>query len=63
MELIVNGKTTNGYWRIDNIDENKVGLDFLTHPFAIVRTREDAEFIVNIINEAEKEKKWEDLLT
>jgi hypothetical protein len=54
MDLMVNGKTNNGYWRIDNLDEAKVGLDFLANPFALVRTLEDAKKICNIVNEANK---------
>ena len=36
MDLIVNG-TTNGFWRVDNLEEARVGLDFLAHPFALFR--------------------------
>jgi hypothetical protein len=39
-----NGKTVSNLWRIDD-GNDRVGMDFLTHPTALVRTQEDADFI------------------
>ena len=60
MHLIINGKAQNGYFRLDNLDETRVGADFLVNPFAMVRTSEDAEFIIQAVkfyeNQLEKDK-------
>ena len=56
MDLIVSGKINGGFYKIDNLDESRTGVDFLMNPFAIVRTKKDAEYIVNIINKYEQDK-------
>ena len=55
MDLLVNGRAKNGYYRLDNLDENRIGMDFLINPFAMVRTLEDAEFIVRAVEFYEKQ--------
>jgi hypothetical protein len=39
-----NGKTQHG-WRIDDCDENKVGMAMVLNPVAIVPSDKNAEFI------------------
>ncbi len=42
----VNGKVQGNLWRIDGCGEGaKVGIEMLMNPVALVKTREDAEFI------------------
>jgi len=43
--IVLNGKVPLG-WRLDDLAEQKVGIDFINNPFAIVPKREDAERIV-----------------
>ena len=43
--LVVNGRTAVGY-RVDRLDTEAVGIEFLRHPFAIVPKLEDAQQIV-----------------
>ena len=50
MHLVVNGQIQLGYWRIDNLDERLEGMDFLGSPFAMVRSRADAELICTYVN-------------
>ena len=54
MELVVNGQFANGTFRIDDLQENLVGMDFLKHPFAIARNLETAQLIVEGVNNAKK---------
>ena len=51
MNLIMNGKATNGYYRIDDLEEQEDGLDFLMHPWAMVRDQEAAQKICQLLNE------------
>ena len=53
MNLVLNGLGTLGgvgFWRIDNLDEERVGLDFLAKPWALVRDKEAAEKIIAALN-------------
>lgn len=52
---IVNGKTGVGY-RIDSMGEERTGMDFLTKPVAIVPKLEDANFIVELLDQNEEMK-------
>jgi hypothetical protein len=47
-----NGQTTQDWWRIDGSSE-RMGLDFLAHPTAIVPADADADFIVRAVNNHE----------
>ena len=44
-----NGETMNGWRRIDGSSE-RVGIDFLNHPAAIVPDETDADFVVRAVN-------------
>lgn len=44
-----NGQMVNDWWRIDGSSE-RVGMDFLAHPAAIVPDDADADFIVLACN-------------
>ncbi len=48
-----NGQTVNDWWRIDGSSE-RVGLDFLTSPAAIVPDNADADLIVRAVNNHDK---------
>ncbi len=50
---IVNGTVMLGnkvFYRIDNLDEGREGLDFLNNPGALVPNRVLAEHIVSLLN-------------
>jgi len=63
MNVTINGQLTNGYWRIDNIDHmmaeeegtrpRQSMIDKLTKPWMLVRDREDAEHIVEVLSQYE----------
>ena len=44
-----NGQTVQGWWRLDGSSE-RVGLEFMENPLAIVPNEEDADFIVRACN-------------
>jgi len=49
MRLVLNGVVmVNGaeFWRIDDLESERVGLEMLAHPFALVKQKADAERIV-----------------
>ena len=50
----INGQTSAG-WRIDTMvpRASKKGLQFMMNPIAIVLNKEDAELIVEAVNNAE----------
>ena len=56
MNLVVNGQVLvniagRSFWRIDDLDETRVGLDFLTNPWALVRDKDAANQLVAMMNE------------
>jgi len=58
MLLIVNGHTPMGY-RIDDLDADRVGIDLLRNPFAIVPKLKDAELICKaVMSTVDKGEKW-----
>ena len=49
MQLSINGQVNIGtakFWRIDDLEEQRVGLDMLQNPWALVRDLDAAEKIV-----------------
>ncbi len=55
VHLIVNGILAQppGWYRIDDQEEGRTGLDHLEHPYAIARTHEIAETICKAVNSQE----------
>lgn len=50
MHLVINGLSLGGYWRIDNLEEERAGMDFLAKPWALVRDKETAEILCARVN-------------
>ncbi len=47
--IMLNGQTTQGFWRLDEVRaDGPVGMDFLMNPFALVPKQENAERIVQV---------------
>ena len=50
---VINGQTVDGMWRIQDATSERVGMDFLLNPVALVTLRKDAEEICKLHNEVE----------
>lgn len=46
-DTVINGET---YWVVVNVAEGRTGLDFLAHPFALIRSFEEAGRFVELLN-------------
>lgn len=60
LPYVVNGKTQQGMWRIDDLSEERTGIDFLQHPAALVGgSAEMAKHVCDAMNQwrRDQEKK------
>ena len=57
MYLIVNGYVKlngQGFYRIDDVDKEAVGLNFLMNPYALITDEEQARKFVEMVNSTAK---------
>jgi hypothetical protein len=58
MHLILNSKTQQGMWRVDDLDNGRTGVEFMMHPTALVESKELAELICRLINSPHELCPW-----